>query len=190
MAVSQNHAAEFTLSEHEVEKLIDATRTFRDRVLIRTLATTGIRREELCNLDVSDVQLDRRRLLIRHGKGDKSRIVPMAVSLTNDLKVLIGRRTTGPVFVSQRGGRLVPRTVNHVVARAGKLASIINPNPKRMEINPHLLRHTFSRRYLKKGGRMHVLSQILGHANVAITHSVYGTASEEEIQEEFDAIVE
>jgi len=186
---SQNHAAEFTLSEQEIQRLIDATTTFRDRVLIRTLYLTGIRREELCDLDISDAQLDRKRFLIRHGKGDKSRIVPFPESLMSDLRALIGRRTTGPAFLSQRKDRLNPRTVNFVVEAAGKDANLTTPNPARKTINPHLLRHTFARHYLHNGGRMHLLSQILGHANVSITHSVYGTASEEEVQEEYEKVM-
>ena len=186
---SQNQAAEFTLSEEEVQRLIEATTTFRNRVLIKTLYLTGMRREELCNLDVSDAQLDRNRFLIRHGKGDKSRIVPFADSLTGDLRALVGRRSKGPVFVSQRGGRLDPRTVNYIIEKAGKDANLTNPNPERKTINPHLLRHSFARHYLHNGGRMHLLSQILGHANVSITHAVYGTASEEEIQEEYRRVM-
>lgn len=189
MGKSQNSAAEFTLSEQEIQRLIDSTTTFRNRVLIRTLYLTGIRREELCNLDVADVQLDRKRLTIRHGKGDKSRIVPLTDSLVNDLRALIGRRSTGPVFVSQRGGRLNARTVNYIVEDAGKGAGLTNPNPERKTINPHLLRHSFARHYLHNGGRMHLLSQILGHADVSITHSVYGTASAEEVQEEYGKVM-
>lgn len=189
MPKTQNSASEFTLSEREITQLINAARTFRDRVLIQTLYLTGMRREELCNLDVPDVQIDKRRILIRHGKGDKSRIVPLSESLTANLRALIGRRKRGPVFISQRGGRLSPRTVNHVIARAGELAGLTNPNPRRRKINPHLLRHSFARHYLARGGDIRLLSQILGHQNVAITHSVYGTASEEEIQNEYERIM-
>lgn len=187
---SQNKAAEFTLTQDEVQRLIDATTTFRNRVIIRTLSATGIRREELCNLDVPDVDLDRQRLIIRHGKGDKSRIVPFPETLTADLRALIGRRATGPVFLSQRGGRLAPRAVSYIVEAAGKAANITNPNPTRKTINPHLLRHTFARHYLHNGGRMHLLSQILGHKNISITHAVYGTASEQEIQEEYRRVMQ
>jgi len=186
---SQNKAAEFTLTENEAQRLIDATTTFRNRALIETLYRTGIRREELCNLDVPDVQFDRKRILVRHGKGDKSRIVPFPDNLGSDLRTLIGRRSKGAVFISQRGGRLDPRTVNHVLEDAGKRANLTNPNPERKTINPHLLRHSFARHYLHNGGRMHLLSQILGHRNIAITHEVYGTASEEEIQAEYEQVM-
>jgi len=186
---AQNKASEFCLTEEEVRRLILAPTNFRDRVILKTLYFTGIRREELCNLDVEDVDLERKRIHIRNGKGGKSRIVPIPDTLVADLRALIGRRKSGPVFLSQRGDRLAPRSVNYVVAQAGRLAGIRNPNPKRKEINPHLLRHSFARHYLKRGGRMHKLSQILGHDSVAITHSIYGTASEEEVAEEYAQVM-
>ena len=64
------------------------------------LYLTGLRRQELCNLSVEDVVLERSRLLIRTGKGEKSRVVPIAESLVADLWAYIGRRTSGPLFLS------------------------------------------------------------------------------------------
>ena len=186
---TQNSAAEFSLSMDEVRSLVDAAGTFRNRVLIRTLYYTGIRRQELCDLEVPDIDFDRHRIYVRHGKGNKSRIVPIPKDLATDFRMLIGRRRSGPVFLSQRGHKLATRTVNYIVARAGKLAGISNPNPRRKTINPHILRHTFARQYLRNGGQMYRLSQILGHASVAVTHAVYGTASEEEIQEEYNKVL-
>jgi len=71
----------------------------------------------------------------------------------------------------------------------GAKAGISNPNPRLVNINPHLLRHSFARHYLAKGGDLRKLSQLLGHANVAITHAVYGTASEEEMQDEYRTLM-
>ena len=67
MAKTQNHAAEFSITEKEVKRLVDAALTFRDRVLIKTLYYTAIRREELCNLHVKVVDLERRRILEHQG---------------------------------------------------------------------------------------------------------------------------
>jgi len=186
---SQNDAGQFTLTDQEVDKLIDCASSNRNRLILKVLSKTGLRRQELCNLDIEDLQLDRGRLIVRHGKGDKRRFVPISDSLAAELRAFVERRTTGPLFRSQRGGRLVPRTINHIIKAAGDLAKITNPNPDRKQIGPHLLRHTFSRHYLRDGGRMYILSQILGHANVSITHAVYGTASEDEIQQEYRKVM-
>lgn len=182
----QNSAAEFALSEDEVKRLFKSARETRDELIARVLYFGGIRRQELCDLDVPDIQWDRERVVIRSGKGDKSRTVVLPVSLLDALRKHLGRRTTGPVFQSQRKGkRLAVRSINHVIATLGNRAGISNPNPRLSNVNPHLLRHSFARHYLSKGGDIRKLSQLLGHANVAITHAVYGTASEEEIHEEY-----
>ncbi len=187
---SQNEAGQFTLTDEEVAKLIDCASTNRNRLIVKTLVKTGLRRAELCGLDTQDLQPDRGRIIVRHGKGDKRRFVPIPDSLAAELRAFVERRVNGPLFRSQREGRLVPRTINHIIKAAADIAKITNPNPDRKQIGPHLLRHTFSRHYLRDGGRLHILSQILGHANIAITHAVYGTASEDEIQEEYRKVVE
>jgi len=189
MAPHQNQACHFVLAESDITHLLNAATSFRDRLLLKTLYLTGLRRQELSALTVEDVDFERSRLHVRAGKGGKSRIVPIPETLVTDLKALLGRRSRGPVFASQKGGPLSTRAVSYVVENAGRGAGLRNPNPRRSNINPHLLRHTFARHYLKHGGQMHKLSQILGHANVAITHAVYGTASEVEIHEEYQAVI-
>ncbi|MCK5827936.1 tyrosine-type recombinase/integrase, partial [Candidatus Bipolaricaulota bacterium] len=182
----QNSAAEFTLSPEEIQCLFKAARSTRNELLVQVLYYGGIRRQELCDLDVPDIQWDRERVVIRSGKGGKSRTVLLPVSVLYDLKKHLGRRRVGPVFQSERKGkRLSVRGVNHIVATIGERAGVSNPNPRLVNVNPHLLRHSFARHYLAKGGDIRKLSQLLGHANVAITHAVYGTASEEEMMGEY-----
>ena len=182
----QNSAAEFTLTPEEIERLFAAARNTRDELIVRVLYFGGIRRQELCNLDVSDVQLDRGRVVIRSGKGGKSRVVLLPDAMLDGLGKFIGKRRVGPLFRSERGNkRLSVRGVNHIVETIGERAGVTNPNPRLKHVNPHLLRHSFARHYLAKGGDIRKLSQLLGHANVAITHAVYGTASEEEMQDEY-----
>ena len=182
----QNSAAEFTLSPEEIQCLFKAAGSTRNELLVRVFYYGGIRRQELCDLDVPDIQWDRERVVIRSGKGGKSRTVLLPSSVLDELKKHLGRRRVGPVFQSERKGkRLSVRGVNHIVATIGERAKITNPNPRLKHINPHLLRHSLSRHYLSKGGDIRKLSQLLGHANVAITHAIYGTASEEEMQEEY-----
>ena len=188
MGITQNAAAEFELSEEQVYVLIRSARSFRDRVILELLYSCGLRRSEVCALNVPDIDFSNIWLVIRCGKGSKLRIAPFGVNLADDLRILIGRRQTGPVFISLRGERLSTRSVNYIVEQAGRVAGLRNPNPRRANINPHLLRHSFARHFLRRGGRMHVLSQILGHASIATTHAVYGTASTEDIGKEYQKV--
>lgn len=185
MPKTQNNPAEFELTEEQVGALMSAVTCFRDRVVLELLYSCGLRRAEACALDVPDIDLARHRLVVNSGKGSKSRIVPLTDDLADDLRALIGRRQKGPLLMSLRGDRLSTRSVNHVVERAGIAANVRSPNPKRANINPHLLRHSFARHFLRHGGRMHVLAQILGHASIATTHAVYGTASIEDVGAEY-----
>lgn len=185
MGNAQNSAAEFELTEEQICILMRSVRSFRDRVILELLYSCGLRRSEACALDVPDINFSSHWLVIRNGKGSKSRVVPLGDDLADDLRALVGRRQRGPVFVSLRGERLSTRSVSHVVEQAGRIAGLRNPNPRRANVNPHLLRHSFARHFLRRGGRMHVLSQILGHASIATTHSIYGTASTEDVGTEY-----
>jgi len=185
MAITQNSAAEFELTEQQIRRLLGAVRSLRDRVILKLLYSCGLRRFEACALDVPDIDFSNHWLVVRNGKGAKARITPLGDNPADDLRSLVGARQTGPVFISLRGARLSTRSVSYIVEQAGRAAQLRNPNPRRTNINPHLLRHSFARHFLRRGGRMRVLSQILGHASIATTHAVYGTASTEDIGNEY-----
>ncbi len=179
----QQKPSQFALKQREVQKLINAAPTYRDRCLIRVLADTGIRRAELAALDVRDVDFENLRLTIRSGKGGKQRIVPITEALGSDLRHLVGKNATGPLFVSRLGSAMRPREVNRIVERAGNLAGVKHPDPNRKSINPHLLRHTFANNWKKQRGDYEALQQILGHASIATTVDSYGRLSVDDIQE-------
>lgn len=178
----QNKGSEFCLTPGEVRRLIQAARTPRDRALIACLYYAGLRRAEARALDVGDVDLPGGRLLVRRGKGEKARVVPLHPELARYLGKLLSGRVEGPVFTGEDGRRIGLSTVNYVVAQAGRRAGLRNPNPRRKEINPHLLRHSFARHFLARGGDPRHLAQILGHASIKTTLDIYGTPSEEEVQ--------
>jgi hypothetical protein len=73
----QLQASAYHLKPPEIRKLIIAAPNFRDRCVIKTLYWLGLRRQELVNLDVRDLDFGRKRVTVRQGKGSKTRIVPM-----------------------------------------------------------------------------------------------------------------
>ncbi len=179
----QQKPSQFALKQREVQKLINAAPTYRDRCLIRVLADTGMRRAELAALDIRDVDFENLRLSIRAGKGDKQRIVPITEALGSDLRHLVGKTATGPLFVSRLKSAMRPREINRIVGRAGILAGVKHPDPNRESINPHLLRHTFANNWKKQRGDYEALQQILGHASIATTVDSYGRLSVDDVQE-------
>jgi len=182
--------SQFALKPAEVRKIVYACTNPRDRCLLATLAATGIRRAEAAALDVRDLDLTARRLTVRWGKGGKQRTVPITEELASDLRLLIGRRATGPLFLSLRGSALTPRQVNRIVTAAGERAGVKNPNPASDGgLTCHLFRHTFARHWKQRGGDIESLAQILGHASSSTTVDLYGTLSFDDVQTNYDRLM-
>lgn len=187
---SQIKNSEFHLKPAELKKIVYAVAEFRDRCILKTFVQTGVRRAELSALDIRDLDLERRRLRIREGKGAKERLVPITEDLASDLRHLIGKRKDGPLFVSQRGGSVSPRSLNRIVTEAGELAGVKNPNPKyKGRLTPHLFRHSFARTWKARGGSIESLAKILGHSSAATSMDLYGTESIDDVQENYDKLV-
>ena len=89
---SQLNAADYTLSRREVQKIIHAAVSFRDRCVVKTLYQTALRRFELRVLDVRDIDWTKRRVHIPKGKGDKERHVFLTEDLAADLRHSFARR--------------------------------------------------------------------------------------------------
>lgn len=127
--------------------------------------------------------------MIRHGKGNKQRLVPITKGLSENLRGLIGDRTLGAVFQNSRGRQLSMRQVNRIVAQAGRDAGVATPNPKYSQITCHLFRHTFARLWKSKQGSIETLSTILGHQSVRTTWDVYGKESLEDIKHNYNRTI-
>lgn len=179
----QMRASAYHLKLSEVKKLIIATNNFRDRCIVKTLFWLGLRRKELCGLDVRDIDFDRKRVKVR-GKGDKVRIIPIIEDESmSDLKHLIGARQEGPVFLSNQGKSISLRLVNHIIEKIGQASSIENPHPGRKHLNPHIFRHSIARFLKSKGFSAEWIQNFLGHESYKTTMDMYGTISIDEMQE-------
>jgi integrase/recombinase XerC len=142
----------------------------RDHAIILTIAPCGPRLSELVGLDVDDVYLTASTglLRVRYGKGGQPRQVSVPSQARDALKAWLRERArahpgpqTGPLFTSRTGTRMAPRTVQDVVAAVGKAAGV--------ELSPHILRHTFGRRWVENGGDVATLQAAMGHRNVNTT---------------------
>jgi site-specific recombinase XerD len=159
----------------------DALADLRDRAIILFLADTGCRVGGLCGLQVGDLDFDNFLALLVE-KGDKERFVPFldqtAQALTDWLEVR--PQESDYVFAGLRGrseGALTPSGVIQMLKRRGKRAGVKGPH------NPHSFRHAFARDYLKSGGDLASLSDLLGHEDVGITKAWYGVFTMGDLQE-------
>jgi integrase/recombinase XerD len=188
MIRSQHRNSEFSLRPETLQKLLDSARKGRDWVIIALFVFTGIRRAELRSLDVNDVDVQEPRILIRHGKGGKHRIVFYPPSIMEAVREYRSSLGSGPMFPGRCGSALSLRAINNIVAQTGQRAGVQNPNPKYKHVTPHLFRHSFARNWKRAGGSLESLQKILGHASMQTTMDLYGTESLRETEENYRMI--
>jgi integrase/recombinase XerD len=167
------------LSREEIDRLEEAAGNERDKLIVRTLADTGIRLGELLALRLADViERDRRTYLRIRGKGERERLVPLMPGLYRRLR-RYGERgrpkdaTSDRLFLALRrrpGGDYEPLTdsgVEQMLRALGEKAGV----GKRLY--PHLLRHSFATWSLTRGMNPIQLAQVLGHTSLDMINDVY-----------------
>jgi integrase/recombinase XerC len=138
----------------------------RDRLVLLALVTTGLRRSELCALEWRDLELVGREpsLLVRCGKGSKSRRQPLPLSLAGVLRRLRAERRakpTDPVFCGLEGGRLQETILADIIRRAAERAGI------EKHVTAHTLRHTAATWLRQELGDTRLVAEYLGHADLS-----------------------
>lgn len=159
----------------------------RDCALLEVLYGAGLRVSECVGLDLGDVDGDRYGtpiLHIRHGKGDKARIVPVGAKAKEALERWRALRPTlpsgdGALFVSVAGRRLTARSVQRMVKRWTLEAGIAQ------RATPHALRHSFATHLLDGGVDLRTIQELLGHASLASTQ-IYTRVSLEHLTSVYD----
>lgn len=149
----------------EGEQLAGAARTEAHRLIVACGLYLGLRVSELCHLRVEDLDLSQATALVRQGKGNKDRCLPIPGRLLAPLHQWVGPRTSGWLFPSPRdpSRRLSPRAVQRLVGRLAGRAGIARP------VTPHKLRHTYATRLLEAGATIREVQELLGHSSVATT---------------------
>ena len=149
----------------------DGPLTLRNRALLELLYSTGARISEAVGLDVDDIDLHARSVLL-HGKGGKQRLIPIgrpAVAALDAYLVRarpdLARRGRGvpAIFLNARGGRLSRQSAWQVLQDAADRAGIT------AAVSPHVLRHSFATHLLDGGADVRVVQELLGHASVTTT---------------------
>jgi integrase/recombinase XerC len=167
----------------EIEKLLAApdnkeTLGARDRAILETLYSTGVRVSELVDLNRNDMDFDGQTLHVR-GKGKKERIVPLGSHamaairhyLTllepdprfNLLRQQLMTNPAVPLFVNKNAGRLSSRSVRR---KLDKYLKALGLDPS---ISPHTLRHSFATHLLDNGADLRSVQELLGHQSLSTT---------------------
>ena len=174
-ALKTNKKVEVPFSETEMEAILseipfdDDFEGERDKLVIELLYATGMRRAELVNLKISDVDLSGHVLKVL-GKRNKERILPLLPSTIVQIKKYLVRRNelksildSSHLLLTKEGLKiyetLVYRTIN-------KYFSLVSPKVKK---SPHILRHTFATHLLNRGADLNSVKELLGHSSLAST---------------------
>lgn len=167
--------APIALSRNDVNKLIreiDRTGNVRNMAIIQTLVNTGIRLNELVNLDRNDFDMSERKgsIKVRFGKGNKERQLPLSAETRMAISKYLETRhdSLEAMFLSNRNKRISERTVQHIVEQHG--------------INVHSLRHTFITKLVRNGEDFSLVQSLSGHANADMVMR-YSSPNEEDMEE-------
>jgi site-specific recombinase XerD len=157
------------LSPEEVQRLIAAAKNLYHRTLLLTLYGAGLRRAELCELKVSDIDSQRMMLRVERGKGGRDRDIPLSPTLLAALRTYYRwMRPQTYLFPGQEHGwradkPLTSRCIWDAVRYAAKTAGIDR------RVSPHTLRHSYATHLLEAGADLRTIQVLLGHAD--LTHT-------------------
>ncbi|MEX2090526.1 MAG: site-specific tyrosine recombinase/integron integrase [Candidatus Paceibacterota bacterium] len=184
------------LERDELNRLLDAPEgnkleTFRDKALLTTLFSTGMRVSELCALNRDKIDVKRGEMSIR-GKGGKIRVVFLSDDAKDVLGQYLGKRSDADeaLFIriprsknfskeppANAGLRLTPRSIQRIVGKYAIKAGIMGKN-----VSPHTLRHSFATDLLRNGADIRSVQALLGHSSVTTTQ-IYTHVTDKQLRE-------
>jgi len=172
-----------TLSEAEISRLIQATRSTREKAIICLLAYSGARNNELCNIRRKDIDLGANQLKVIGGKNRKDRVVNISAECTRVLIEYLGAYRLQPddfLFVTlEKENQLSTSDIRKIVRVLARRANL----GKR--VFPHLFRHSLATNLLNRGASLIMIKDQLGHAFIDTT-MIYVTSMPLRARSEYD----
>ena len=164
------------LSVQEINEIINSVKVensmgYRDKAILETLYSAGLRVSELCSLEMNNILFDSAMLRVV-GKGNKERYVPLgdkAIKLINDYckyirSALVDKKKShGNVFLSKNGKQLTRMTIFNIMKKWSRISGI------NKDISPHTFRHSFATHLLEGGADLRAVQEMLGHSDISTT---------------------
>jgi integrase/recombinase XerD len=164
-----------TLTYKEIDRLLEApdmatSLGVRDKAILETFYSTGLRVSELARLEAADIHADEGYLRCM-GKGRKERVVPLGEAARNAIAryareirpTLAAGAEPPPLFLTRRGQGFTRKGLWKLIKKYAKQAGIMK------NVTPHTLRHSFASHLLANGAPLRVIQEMLGHADIATT---------------------
>ncbi len=161
----------------EIEAILSKPDCLRDKAILELLYSSGLRAAELCNLDLRDIEGCQ--VIIRMGKGDKNRAVPLTPEASKALREYVIERGTEPgiLFQTVMGKKIKRQNLSKMVTRYAKEAGIEG-------VTTHTLRHACATHLLEAGADLRMIQKVLGHSSISSTQR-YTQLSSNIMQEMF-----
>lgn len=182
---------------NEIETLLNTPdektqQGLRDKAILETLYSSGIRVSELVGLNNEDVDMLARIIKVR-GKGKKERLAPIGSFAINAIQLYMnakaqpplsppfnkGGRGGFPLFLNKYGGRLTTRSIARMLEKYLRLAGL------HQGASPHSLRHSFATHLLDKGADLRAVQELLGHAHLSTTQ-IYTHVTTERLKQVYN----
>ena len=152
------------LSKEEILKLIECANNLKHKCIIGLLYSSGLRRGELLNLLVTDIDSNRMMVHIKNAKGNKDRYSVLSLSILKDLKAYYKEyRPAKYLFEGPNGNKYSVTSVLRIIDSAAIKAGIVK------KITPHMLRHSFATHLLENGTDIRHIQLLLGHSSTKTT---------------------
>ncbi len=190
-ALKTSKKIQVPFSVSEVEAVLDdfifdsSFEGFRDKLIIELFYTTGIRRIELVQLKMVDVDIANKTLKVL-GKRNKERLLPLLDSVIESIKAYVAKRqalekiiNTETFFLTKKGDKIYENLVYRIINEYFSKAST------KIKKSPHILRHSFATHLLNQGANLNAVKELLGHSSLAATQ-VYTHNSIAELKKVYD----
>ena len=167
------------LDEEEQFALIKSARNLRDKALIMTILSSGLRASEILNLKEDD--LYRRSLIVSRGKGGKPRVTFIDPLTEKSIREYHHKREMDSVFIftNSFGKPLSRQYLSRMISETALRAGI------KKRVSAHTLRHSFATNMLRKGARIEDVQPLMGHSNISTTR-LYMHFTNEYLRERYD----
>lgn len=151
------------LSENDIVRLMTATKNLKHQIIIAVLYSTGMRRGEIVNVRLEDIDFERKQIRIKGGKGKKDRVTLLSEHMVSGLQHYLNRYK--PKYWLIENSNRTKYSDNSV----GKVVRDLSRKVGLKDVTPHVLRHSFATHLMDNGTDLRIIQSLLGHESIETT---------------------